>query len=183
MIEIICPWWSRRYAFSVVNLEKVMRILVAILVTGGLVLSAGYSAAQHHMHQGHMDHGAPVADAREFVQFPPELVEHTIANMRDHLVALQQINEALARGEPEKAGKIAEERLGMSSLGLHGAGEVAKYMPQGMQDAGTAMHRAASRFAIEAQNVGVTGELKPAVGALAEVMAACVGCHAGYRLK
>lgn len=27
------------------------------------------------------------------------------------------------------------------------------------------MHKAASRFAIEAQNVGVTGEMKPALGA------------------
>ena len=56
-------------------------------------------------------------------------------------------------------------------------------MPQGMQDAGTRMHKAASRFAIAAQDVGATGELKPALGGLAEVMAACVGCHAGYRLK
>ena len=130
-----------------------------------------------------MDHSAPVADTREFVKFPPELAEHTIANMRDHLLTLQQINEALGRGESEKAAQIAEERLGMSSLRLHGAAEVAKYMPQGMQEAGTAMHRAASRFAIEAQNVGVTRELKPAFGALGELMAACVGCHSAYRLK
>jgi hypothetical protein len=148
-----------------------------------LVLSAGYAAAQHHMHQSPMDHGAALSDTREFVKFPPELVEHTIANMRDHLSALQQIDQALARGEPETASKIAEERLGMSSLRLHGAAEVAKYMPQGMQDAGTAMHKAASRFAVESQNAGATGELKPALGALGELMAACVGCHEGYRLK
>ena len=103
--------------------------------------------------------------------------------MRDHLLALQQIDEALAGSEPEKAGKIAEERLGMSSFKMHGAAEVANYMPQDMQDAGTAMHKAASRFAIEAQNVGVTGDLKPALGAFGEVMVACVGCHADYRLK
>ena len=127
--------------------------------------------------------GASAADTRELVKFPPHLVEHTIANMRDHLLALQEINEALAGNEPEKAGKIAEERLGMSSLRLHGAAEIATFMPQGMQDAGTAMHKAASRFAIQAQNVGVTGDLKPAIGALGEVIAACVGCHAGYRLK
>lgn len=160
-----------------------MRTLLAVAVSGAVMLSAGLAAAQHHDHQGHMDHSASAADMREFVKFPPELVEHTIANMRDHLLALQQINEALAAGEPEKAGKIAEQRLGMSSLRLHGAAEVSKYMPQGMQDAGTAMHKAASRFAIEAQNVEVTGEMKPAIGALGEVMAACVGCHAGYRLK
>jgi hypothetical protein len=103
--------------------------------------------------------------------------------MRDHLLALQEIAGALARSQHDKAGKIAEERLGMTSLRLHGAHEVARYMPQGMQDSGTAMHRAASRFAIEAQNASVTGDLRPALGVLSEVMTACVGCHAGYRLK
>lgn len=160
-----------------------MRVALIALVSGALFLSVGYVNAQHHMHQGNMEHGTSTVDTREFVKFPPALVEHTIANMRDHLLALQQINEALARNEPEKASKIAEERLGMSSLRLHGAAEIATFMPQGMQDAGTAMHKAASRFGIEAQNVGVTGDLKPAIGALSEVMAACVGCHAGYRLK
>ncbi|GLH76542.1 hypothetical protein SSBR45G_14500 [Bradyrhizobium sp. SSBR45G] len=166
-----------------------MRTLLAIAASTTVMLSAGLATAQHRKHQdqmgrmNHMDHGAPAADSREFVKFPPELVDHTLANMRDHLLTLQQINEALATGESEKAGKIAEERLGMSSLRLHGAAEVAKYMPQGMQDAGTTMHKAASRFAIEAQNVGVTGEMKPALGALGEVMSACVSCHAGYRLR
>jgi hypothetical protein len=86
-------------------------------------------------------------------------------------------------GHTDMAAKIAEERLAMSSLGLHGAAEVSKYMPQGMQDAGTAMHRAASRFAVTAQDTGVTGDLKPAFTGLAEITAECAGCHAGYRLK
>jgi hypothetical protein len=169
-----------------------MRTLFAVAVSGAVMFLADLAAAQHREHQdhmrpmdhmSHMDHGAPASDTREFVKFPSELVEHTMANMRDHLLTLQQINGALAAGEPDKAGKIAEERLGMSSLRLHGAAEIAKYMPRGMQDAGTAMHKAASRFAIEAQNVGVTGEMKPALGALGEVMNACVSCHASYRLR
>lgn len=147
------------------------------------MLMAGSVAAQQHDHHHHMGQGAPAADTREFVKFPPELVDHTMSNMRDHLQALSEIAAALATSEPDKAAKIAEQRLGMSSLPLHGADEVAKFMPKGMQDAGTAMHKAASRFAIEAQNAGVTGDLKPAVGALAEVTGACVSCHTGYRLK
>ena len=158
------------------------------MVSGALMVSGGLAVAQHHAHQDHMDQmehmgGASVPDTRAFVAFPPELVAHTIANMRDHLAALQEIDLALSRGEPQTAADIAEKRLGMSSLTLHGAAEVARYMPQGMQDAGTAMHRAASRFAIAAQTAGATGELKPALGALSEVMSACVGCHASYRLK
>ena len=111
------------------------------------------------------------------------LAEETLANMRDHLQTLQEIQMQLGMGHPDVAAKLAESRLGMSSLGLHGAAEVSRYMPQGMQDAGTAMHRAASRFAITAQDASVTGDLKPVFAGLAEVTAQCVGCHAGYRLK
>ena len=158
-----------------------MRILVAVAAA---VLTAGGTTFAVAQHQHHHDASAPVApDSRQFVEFPAPLVEHTLANMRDHLQTLQEIQSYLAMGHTDVAAKIAEERLGMSSLGLHGAAEVSKYMPQGMQDAGTAMHRAASRFAITAEEAGVTGDLKPVFAGLAEITVQCVGCHAGYRLK
>ncbi|MGJ4926324.1 hypothetical protein ACQR1I_13450 [Bradyrhizobium sp. HKCCYLS2038] len=159
-----------------------MRMRLAA-TTLAFVTAVSAALAQHHGHHGHGSHDAPPADTRERVAFPPELTAHTLANMRDHLLALQQINDALAAGDMDEASRIAEQRLGMTSLRLHGAAEVAGFMPQGMQDAGTAMHKAASRFAIAAQDAGVTGDLKPALKALGETMAACVGCHAGYRLK
>ena len=95
----------------------------------------------------------------------------------------QEIQEAIGRGQEDVASRVAEQRLGMSSLGLHGAQEAAKHMPQGMKDAGTEMHHSASRFAVAVQNAGVTGDLKPAIEALAKVTAACVACHASYRLQ
>lgn len=157
-------------------------ILIAI-IHAAVILAAGLALAQHHGHSDHKEPAASPSDSRVLVNFPAELTAHTLANMRDHLLALQEINDALARGDNDRAAKIAEERLGMTSLKAHGAHEVAKYMPQGMQDAGTLMHRSASRFATAAQNAGVTGDLKTALGALGEVMGACNGCHAGYRLK
>ncbi len=164
-----------------------MRNTLVVSALAGLgVLIGGLAFAQQHGygdHTGHQPPGKGTQDTRILVPFPPELVEHTLTNMRDHLFALQEVSEQLAKGDYDKAAKIAEQRLGMTSLKLHGAHEVAKYMPQGMQDAGSSMHRAASRFAIEAQNAAVTGDLKPALGALGEVMSGCVGCHAGYRLK
>jgi hypothetical protein len=156
---------------------------VAVLFFAAL---AGLSLvwAQHGQHSGGGHNAASqITDQRQFVRFPDALRDHTLANMRDHLLALQEIQEALARGKEDLAAQIAERRLGMSSLSLHGAHDVAQYMPQGMQDAGTEMHRSASRFAVEAQNTGVTGDLKPALDALSKVTAACVGCHAGYRLQ
>ena len=129
------------------------------------------------------NHQAPVADQRVAVTFPAELREHTLTNMRDHLLALQEIQDALAKGKFDGAADVAERRLGMSSLIVRGAHEVAQYMPKGIQDAGTAMHRSASRFSVAALDAAVTGDVKPALSALAEVTANCVACHAGYQLK
>ena len=151
-----------------------------------VIILAGLSVAwAQHDHQNAGGHGAAGNDKdnRQFVRFPDALREHTLANMRDHLLALQEIQLHLGMGHNDIAAKIAESRLGMSSLSLHGAAEVAKYMPQGMQDAGTAMHRAASRLAMAAQDSGVTGDSKPVFSGLADLTAQCVGCHAGYRLQ
>jgi hypothetical protein len=168
------------------RMEKPMRLrsILAIAATVSVAMAYSVSAQNDHGRQqtGHAAKAA-AADGREFVRFPPELVEHTLSNMRDHLLAIQEIQQSLGMGHPDEAAKIAEERLGLSSLRSHGAHDVAKFMPQGMQDVGSGMHRAASRFAIVAKDAGVTGELKPALSALSEVTAQCVGCHAGYRIK
>ena len=108
---------------------------------------------------------------------------HTLSNMRDHLLALAEIQLAMSNGAPDDAARVAEQRLGMTSLAAHGAHEIARYMPAGMQEIGTLMHQSASRFATEIQNSGATGDMKPALGALARVTQACVACHAAYRLQ
>lgn len=159
-----------------------VRTLLSIIGLGAGLLGFGYAALAQHQHDSSHGHEAQ-ADARVLVKFPDELRVHTMTNMRDHLLALSQIQHALASGSLDEAGKIAEQRLGMTSLTAHGAHEVAKYMPQGMQDAGTAMHRGASQFAVELQKTAVTGDLKPALAALSRTTQACVACHAGYRLQ
>ena len=85
----------------------------------------------------------------------------------------------MANGQLDQAAEIAESRLGMSSLESHGARHMAKFMPDGMRQAGTSMHRAASRFALKAQE----GEILPAYNVLSEVTSACVACHTGYRIR
>ncbi|MCG6952377.1 MAG: hypothetical protein LJE90_08395 [Betaproteobacteria bacterium] len=161
-----------------------LRGIALPLVVAGVLATATLALAQHQ-HGGPDDQSAHMMaeDHRVPVKFPPQLRAHTLINMRDHLLALAQIQDALAAGAYDEAAKIAEQRLGMSSLIAHNAHEAAKYMPQGMQDAGTAMHRGASRFAIELQKTAVSEDLKPALAALAETTQACVACHAGYRLE
>lgn len=118
-------------------------------------------------------------DTRQLVEFPEMMQQHMMTNMRDHLLAINEILVYMANDEMEKAAEVAEQRLGMSSLESHGASHMAKFMPEAMRDIGTRMHRSASRFALKAEE----GELLPAYKMLAEITSACVACHAGYRIK
>ena len=118
-------------------------------------------------------------DTRQMVELPSMMQQHMMSNMRDHLAAIDEILEKLAAGSLDEAADIAENRLGMSSLGSHGASHMAKFMPQQMRQLGTAMHQAASRFALKAEE----GEPLAAYQALGEVTSACVACHAAFRIR
>ena len=146
-------------------------LLAAIAISSALLFAFSGQAAQ---------------DSRELVKLPPMMRDHMLANMRDHLRALDEMIEALSRGEVEKAGDIAEKRLGMTSMGRHGAAHLARFMPKSMQAIGTGMHRAASKFVIAAANA----ELEPDREAFRKVYAAlhqitqnCNACHAAFRLR
>ena len=118
-------------------------------------------------------------DSRQLVEFPEMMQQHMMTNMRDHLVAINEILINMTNGSLDKAADIAEQRLGMSSLDNHGASHMGKLMPKGMQVAGTNMHKTASRFALKAQE----GELVPAYKMLSELTSTCVACHSAYRIR
>ena len=169
-------------------------LAVAVLATVTYAMLAVAQMPEHDMHEpaaagaiqigpaGANSMAAPPTDKRELVEFPAPMRLHTIASMRDHLLSLQQIDEALSKNEFELASNIAEQRLGMTSLEAHDVAHLAPFMPKGMQEIGTRMHQAASRFAIEAQNASVGNDVRPALAALGTVMQQCVACHATYRL-
>jgi hypothetical protein len=119
---------------------------------------------------------------RHLVTMPDMMQEDMRANMRDHLLAISEIQSGRATSHYDQAGGTAEQRLGMTSLEADGSRHMAGMMAEGMQTIGTALHHAASRFAITAQEVSVSGDLHRALSALAEVTQQCVACHAGLRL-
>ena len=165
---------------------------LALTLLMSSVAPASFSQPDEHRH----DHAAPTPGTAAkpvvseptgalpgLVYFPDQLRDHTLANMRDHLRALGEIQEQVAKQNYNGAAEIAEQRLGMTSLKRHGAHEVAKYMPPGMQQAGSTMHRAASKFALVAQESAVDRDMGKSVAALATLTQACVACHASYRLR
>jgi cytochrome c556 len=146
---------------------------------------------QHqHMHGGmqppsQTPPSSPSDDPRQLVSMPAPMREHMLANMRDHLATLDALIGDIGDNKFDAASKLLEERLGMSSLSLHHAAEMAPYFPQPMQDAGTSMHHAASRLALALQNASVAqtyDAMRKVNASLHEVTSSCVSCHAGYRL-
>lgn len=164
---------------------KDMAGALALAVTLASTTALAQTGPQGHgSHAGHSgEAGTSTGDTRRLVTFPDALRAHTLANMRDHLQVLGEIQALLAASAFDEAADLAESRLGLSSLRLHGAHEVARFMPQGMQDAGTAMHRAASRLARAATDASATGDLGAPLQALSAVTRTCVACHAAYRLQ
>ena len=144
-----------------------MKSIAPILLLSQLLISATYASDE---------------DNRQLVELPPPMRQHMLSNMRDHLQSISDIQAALAAGDFEKAAEVAESRLGMSSLESHGASHMAKFMPDNMQSIGTEMHRAASRFALVAQQSAVNGDFKTALESLAKITRQCVACHAAYRV-
>ena len=118
-------------------------------------------------------------DTRQKINLPAMMKEHMLGRMRDHLLALHEIQIALANGEMDKASDIAEARIGMSAMPLHMQQEMAPYMPPAMRKIGMEMHRAASRFAMKATE----GDPLRALNSLSAVTEQCVACHSAYRLN
>jgi cytochrome c556 len=145
------------------------RICIAVLLLS--VAGIGASRAQ---------------DARELVRLPSPMQEHMLGNMRDHLATLNEIIGDIADNKFDAAAKVSEQRLGMSSLSLHGAAHLAPYLPKPMQDIGTSMHHAASRLVIVLQDASITptvDAIRDINRALHEVTTACEACHASYRIR
>jgi len=125
---------------------------------------------------------AQASTDRQTVQLPEMMREHLLSNMRDHLLALEEITRYLAGEQYSEAAEVAENRLGLSSLDAHGASHMGRFFPQEMGQIGMEMHRAASRFALAAAEAEVEGGLNKAFSALSEVMQQCVACHSAYKV-
>lgn len=181
-------------------------ILAAALVLAGSVTAYGQQPMNPMDHMNHMDHQQHMAamgggDGRQLVNFPPEMRQHSLANMRDHLQALSEILTAMSAGQYTKAAQVAGTRLGMDSPSAEGCKDnnasskpqmskpakmdhqMSEFMPEGMSKIGLDMHQAASTFAAEATKAAKTGNAKPALAALSRVTQQCTACHTAYKVQ
>ncbi len=138
--------------------------------------------------------GAEAADAPESIDLPPAIRAQFFANMRDHLLAIHEIQAALGSRHFEDAADIASSRLGlkapssaacrMKKTGMMHPPDnstLSKFMPKSMHKIGYKMHTAADNFAAVARSNA--GDYSKAIGALSLVTEECTACHANFRIS
>ena len=175
--------------------------LIASFAAAALVIGAAAHAQNHSTmdHQRHM--AAMMGDNRQLVEFPPEMRQHTLASMRDHLAAIAEILAAISKADYAQAARVADARLGMASPSAEGCkadgasekpqmsqplnmdAQMSQLMPEGMRRIGLAMHQSASVFAAEAAKASKTGDATPALVALSRVTEQCTACHSAYKVQ
>ncbi len=127
------------------------------------------------------------------ISLPPAIRIQFLSNMRDHLAAMSEIQDALAEGNFEQAAGIAGHRLGLRATSSAACrmnkmensradnSALSKFMPKDMHRIGYEMHAAADNFALVAQSSA--GDYRKAISALSRVTKQCVACHARFRIS
>jgi hypothetical protein len=116
-------------------------------------------------------------DARTPVPLLPMMAQHQKENMRDHLVVVQRIVSATARGD------FAEVALASQGIGYSEAmGRMCEHMgagAPGFTEQALAFHRTADGIAHAAARKDAAAVL----GALSDTLSACTSCHASYKQR
>ena len=126
---------------------------------------------------------ARAADMRQLANLPPPAQEALRDEMKDNMLAINEILELLAANKLREAGDIAEKRLGRSAMGRHRdkpfEARPGPHMPPAMHKIGMDSHLAASEFATAAAG----GNRDAALAALPKLTGTCVACHYSYRIR
>ena len=106
----------------------------------------------------------------------------------NHLATLNEIIGDIANDKFDAAAKIAERRLGMSSLSLHGAAHLAPYLSAeadaGHRERACTTRQAGWSIVLQDASIAPTVDAMRDVNrALHEVTSACEACHAAYRVR
>lgn len=119
----------------------------------------------------------PHADGRTAVLLLPEERNLVLAEMRGLLEAVQAVIQAATAGDMEAA-SAAASAAGMAAAEGEAAALIGK-LPLEFMTLGMSAHQAFDALAETAQN---TDDPLVVLSELGNMMDACTGCHAGYRL-
>lgn len=150
------------------------RILIAVSVFIGIVgLNAASAADEKMQHQTH-HHDMSMTDTRISLGLSPEMKQHQLSNMREHLEAVNSVISLMSENKFEDASKIAHSKLGSTPEML----KMCRMMGnENFTTLGLAFHKSGDDLG----NVLKTKDVNASLRALNKTMQYCVECHATYR--
>jgi hypothetical protein len=150
-------------------------LVFALLVIGCKQTAPSASAPDAPKGAASAWHDLAARDNRASVPLTPPMALHQKENMRDHLIAIEEILTALAARDFDTV-RAAASRIGYSpeteQMCEHmGAGA------EGFTERALHFHRTADRIAEAAQQ----GDFEGSLAAVAETLATCNSCHRTFR--
>ncbi|MDH4234346.1 MAG: cytochrome c [Gallionella sp.] len=150
------------------------RILIAVSAFIGVVgLNAAFAAGEKMQHQSH-HHEMSMMDTRTSLGLSPEMKQHQLSNMREHMEAVKSIIGLMTEKKFEDASKIAHTKLGLTP-------EMQKMCSMFNDEKFMALGLAFHKSGDELGDALKTGDINASLRALNKTMEYCVTCHAAFR--
>ena len=132
------------------------------------------ASAENEMMQIGKHHDMSMIDTRISLNESPQMKQHQLSNMREHVAAVKSIVGLMAEGRFEEASKIAHDKLGLTPEMKMMCG---MFNNENFEQLGLAFHKSGD----ELGDALHTGDVKASLRALNNTMQYCVECHATYR--
>ncbi len=125
---------------------------------------------------GHQMHHAMQSseDTRISLNLPPQMKQHQLSNMRNHLDAVRRIIGAISTEQFEQASQIASQELGLTDQMQMMCN---RFENESFKEMGFAFHKSGDELAVVLKK----GDTQQSLQALNTTMSYCVSCHATYR--
>ncbi len=165
-------------------MKRLTTVIRAFLLLTGLFLiscngnksntQAEKSVSGNHRFDAMMQKMKIGDDQRIALNPPPMQARHQLINMRNHLVAIQTIIQALSKDDFDKAAEVASAKLGLTDemkmmCSAFGNEEFEKL--------GLAFHQSADKMS----EVFKTRDKNKSLEALSTTMTFCVTCHSKFK--
>jgi len=149
-------------------------IVIAIVFGTLSVYSANMSRDMISTHSMMQQHAVNFSDKRVSLGLPQFAKNRQLANMREHLEAINDIVKLIALGKFNKASNIANKKLGLTDAMLK---ECKKFDREDFKSLGFAFHKSANKLA----KILKKKDTKQSLVALSNTLGYCISCHATFR--
>lgn len=150
------------------------RILIAVSAFIGIAgFNVTFAAGEEMQHQTH-HHDMSAMDTRISLGLSPEMKQHQLSNMREHVEAVKSIIGLMSENKFEDASKIAHSKLGLTPEMQQ---MCSMFNDEKFMALGFAFHKSGDDLGDALKTRDVATSLR----ALNKTMGYCVSCHATYR--